>query len=154
MRRKRLIPGGRVKGTLLLLTSLVLTFAGADHDSRRHSPRGDESTGRLRAPGTTPGARMERLEPYNRELQQSANLFAPKESQMETMQSPKVSIDGSCVGSKLQAGQQRGKGSYLWCVFKMHIPGQIYKWSNQPIARSLQLPRNESYVQIRHRRER
>lgn len=115
---------GRVRGTLapLLLTSLILTIAGADHDIRRRSLRGDESRRSLRAPATTPDAKVERIEPdisSGRELQQDANLFAPKESQIETMQSSKVSIDGSCVGSTLQAGQQRGKGGYLWCVFAM-----------------------------------
>lgn len=143
MRRKRLLllmPRGRVQGTLILLTSLILTIAGADgaaadHGSRRLSLRRDESTGSLLTPETTPDAKMERVD-INRELQQSANLFAPKESQMETMQSsPKISIDGSCVGSTLQAGQQRGKGGYLWCVFAMHT--RCYEPRNLALCTSL-----------------
>lgn len=134
------MPRGRVQGTLILLTSLILTIAGADgaaadHGSRRLSLRRDESTGSLLTPETTPDAKMERVD-INRELQQSANLFAPKESKMETMQSsPKISIDGSCVGSTLQAGQQRGKGGYLWCVFAMHT--RCYEPRNLALCTSL-----------------
>ena len=65
------------------------------------------------------------------------------------IQEEEATMEGSCTSSKLEAGQQQSKGSYLWyvyCLFHLFcfiLEGVIYDMTSSPKEKDSQLSRFE-----------